>query len=142
MATLDAYDTKPILDTARTISVLGASTDVDKAGYYVPEHLAESGYRIIPVNPSRVGETVFGEPFRASLADVNEPIDIIDVFRPSAEVRAHVPEILALDPLPKLVWFQQDIRDDEAASELAAAGIDVVQDACLMVMHRILTRND
>ena len=130
---------RAILKTHRTIAVLGASTDRFRAGFYVPDYMHQQGYRIFPVNPNHVGATAWGEPFRATLAELaGQPIDILDVFRLPELLPRHLPEILAMQPRPKLVWFQQGIRNDEVAKALLAEGIGVAQDRCLLADHRRL----
>ena len=129
---------RTVLETARTVAVLGAHPEPGKAAHYVPLYLHEHGYRIVPVNPVYTDRVLFGESPRASLADLDEQVDVVDVFRPAERLPAHVAEILAMRPRPKVVWLQQGIRHDEVARELAEAGIDVVQDACMMAMHKKL----
>lgn len=131
---------REILLGARTVAVLGASTASERAGFYVPDYLHQHGYRIIPVNPMHRDEVGWGEPFRAKLTDIVEPVDIVNVFRHPNFLRSHTPEFLAMQPAPKVVWFQQGIRNDEVAAELIAAGIEVVQDRCALVDHGRLGR--
>jgi predicted CoA-binding protein len=88
------------------------------------------------VNPKL--DAVLGEPVVASLAELREPCDLLDVFRAAEHLPAHVDEILGMQTPPRTVWFQLGIRHDPSAERLAAAGIDVVQDRCLMVDHRRL----
>jgi uncharacterized protein len=129
---------REILETTRTIAVLGASTSPERAGFYVPEYLHAQGYRIIPVNPLHRGQIGWGEPFRQALTDIAEPVDLVDVFRHPAVLPAHAPEFLAMRPAPKVVWFQQGIRHDQVAAQLIAAGIEVVQDRCTLADHQRL----
>jgi len=127
---------RALLAGARRIAVLGAHVDPEKPAHYVPDYLHRTGYRILPVNPVYAGRLLWGEPVRASLADISEPVDVLDVFRRSARVADHADEILALRP--DLVWLQSGIRNDTVARTLEDAGIPVVQDRCLMVEHRRL----
>lgn len=127
---------REILRATKTIAVLGASTHPERPACYVPDYLHAQGYRILPVNPAHVGERGWGEPFRAELAELDEPIDLVDVFRHPRFLAGHLPELLAL--APRVVWFQQGIRDDAVAQALIAAGIEVVQDRCTLVDHRRL----
>ena len=122
----------------RTIAVLGAKGDADAPAYYVPTYLKARGYRILPVNPTRAGERILGESVVATLADLPEPVDAIEVFRRPEFLPGHVSEILRLPWKPAVVWFQLGIRHDDAAAELARAGIRVVQDRCMMPEHRRL----
>jgi predicted CoA-binding protein len=132
-------EVRAILETHRTIAVLGASTDRFRAGFYVPDYMHGQGYRILPVNPNHAGQSLWGEPIRSTLAELaGEAVDILDVFRLPELLPRHLPEILAMQPLPKLVWFQQGIRNDAVARELLAAGIRVAQDRCLLADHRRL----
>jgi len=127
---------RAFLARARCIAVLGAHVDAEKPAHYVPDYLHRKGYRILPANPVYAGRTLWGEPVRASLAEISKPVDILDVFRRSAQVADHTDEILALRP--GLVWLQSGIRNDTVARTLEDAGIPVVQDRCLMVEHRRL----
>jgi len=127
---------RALLAGARRIAVLGAHVDPEKPAHYVPDYLHRKGYRILPANPVYAGRTLWGEPVRASLADISEPVDVLDVFRRSAQVADHTDEMLALRP--GLVWLQSGIRNDAVARMLEDAGIPVVQDRCLMVEHRRL----
>jgi predicted CoA-binding protein len=127
---------REILLQTRTIAVLGIkSGDADDA-FRVPRYLQAQGYRILPVNPKL--SQVLGEPVAPSLAALREPYELLDVFRAPRHLPAHVDEILALDRPPRAVWFQLGIRDDASAARLAEAGIQVVQDRCIMVDHRRL----
>jgi uncharacterized protein len=127
-----------IFRDSRTIAVLGASNDRSRPAYYVPAYLKATGYLVQGVNPILEGEEVFGEPVVATLADLPEPVDVIDVFRRPAFLPGHASEILALPWKPAVVWFQLGIRNDAAARRLAEAGIRVVQDRCMMPEHRRL----
>src|SRR5678815_1171799 len=126
MATPDAR-LRQILETSPTIAVLGVHREPEKAAFYVPEYLHDEGYRIIGVNPRFHGEEVLGEPVRNTLAEITEPVDLVDVFRRSELIPQHVEDILAMKPRPKVVWFQLGIRNDDVARILEAGGITVVQ---------------
>ena len=127
-----------ILREAHTVAVLGAKADTRAPAYYVPAYLAARGYRLRPVNPTLTGRSVLGEPVVATLADLPEPVDVIDVFRRPQFLPAHAAEIVRLPWRPAAVWFQLGIRNDDAAATLARAGIRVVQDRCMMPEHRRL----
>jgi predicted CoA-binding protein len=129
---------REILADARTIAVLGASTRAARPAAYVPDYLHARGYRVVPVNPVHLGERRWGEPFRASLAELREPVDIVDVFRHPRFLPDHLADLLAIQPAPKVVWLQQGVRHDEFAAALIAAGIEVVQDRCTLADHRRL----
>ncbi len=127
-----------VLRSARTIALLGAHSDPSRPAYYVPEYLHSQGYRILPVNPALAGQTLFGERVRASLAELGEEIDIVDVFRRPDLLRSHLDDLRAMKPRPRLVWLQLGIRNDDFAREVEASGIDVVQDRCTLADHRRL----
>lgn len=119
-----------ILDTVRTIAVVGASPKADRASHRVMAYLQGRGYRTVPVNPGQAGQTILGEPVYANLADVPEAIDMVDVFRKSEAAGGVVDEALALSPLPAAIWMQLDVIDAAAAERAEAAGVKVVMDRC------------
>lgn len=123
-----------LLSDTKTIAVLGIKPEsrAGQAGYYVPAHMAQAGYDIIPV-PVYYPEVtqILGKPVFRKLADIGRSIDMVNVFRKPGDIPPHIDDILAAKP--KSVWFQLGIRNDEAAQRLAEAGIKVVQDRCLMV---------
>ncbi|MCB9567296.1 MAG: CoA-binding protein [Myxococcales bacterium] len=129
---------RAILAGSPTIAVLGAHDEPARAAFYVPDYLHDHGYRILPINPTLVGRRLWGEPVVASLAEVPGPVDLVDVFRRSEWLMDHVPEILAMRPHPKVVWFQLGVRSPAAAAALRAAGIEVVEDRCTLADHRRL----
>lgn len=124
----------------RKIAVLGANTDPGKPACYVPDYLAAQGFEVFPVNPVFVGRTLWGRPCVASLQELGEPIDLVDVFRRPAALMAHVPEILGMQPRPPVVWLQLGISHAEFARTLRDAGIRVVQDRCTLAEHRRLAQ--
>jgi predicted CoA-binding protein len=126
------------LRTARVIAVLGAHGDPARPAFYVPDYLHAQGYRILPVNPQLAGHTLWGEPARASLAALAEPVDIVDVFRRPDQLPGHLADVLAMAPRPRLVWLQQGIRHADFVRAVQDAGIDAVQDRCALVEHRRL----
>jgi len=127
-----------VLESARRVAVLGASARPGKPAHDVPAYLAEAGYEVVPVNPTQAGQALFGQTVREGLSDVGGPVDIVDVFRPPERLAEHVADLLAMEPLPKVVWFQLGIRNDEVATALREAGITVVQDRCMRQEHRRL----
>lgn len=129
-------DVRRVLAEARTVAVLGAHVEPHKPAHYVPEYLHAQGYRILPVNPVFAGRELWGEPVRRTLAELREPVDVVDVFRLSERVPMHVGDILAMTPRPKVVWLQLGIRNDGAARDLLEAGVAVVQDRCTLADHR------
>lgn len=118
----------------RTIAVVGASADPAKPAHRIPAYLQGQGYRILPVNP-RGGE-LFGEPVARSLAEVDGPVDVVDVFRPADEA----PEIAreAVRVGAKVLWLQEGIESEEARRVAEAAGLTVVMNRCMGVTHRQL----
>lgn len=134
----DPTHLRALIRESRTIAVLGAHTERSRAAFYVPSYMAGYGFRIFAVNPTLAGRPYFAGLAVASLADLTEPVDMVLVFRRSTWLMLHVPEILAMSPRPKVVWFQLGIRHELAASTLRAAGIEVIEDRCLMVDHRRL----
>lgn len=124
---------REILERSHTIAVIGIKAGADDDAFQVPRYMQQQGHRILPVSPRL--ESVLGQACVASLADLREPVDLVDVFRAAQHLPGHTDEILALRPLPFAVWFQLGIRDDASAARLRAAGIRVVQDLCLMVEH-------
>ncbi len=126
-----------LIRETRTIAVLGIKPEshADQAAYYVPAHMADAGFEIIPV-PVYYPEVteILGRPVFRKLADIGRPIDMVNVFRRPSDIPPHVDDIIAAHP--KSVWFQLGITNDEAAQRLAQAGIKVVQDRCLMVEER------
>jgi hypothetical protein len=127
-----------ILNDTRTVAVLGAKRGEGEPAHYVPAYLQQRGYRIVPINPTLAGSTILGEKVLGSLAELTDAVDLIDVFRRPEFLPGHAREILALAWRPRTVWFQLGIRHDGVAAELAGAGIDVVQDRCMMPEHRRL----
>jgi uncharacterized protein len=124
-----------VLARSRVVAVLGAQRDPFLPAHYVPRYLHRVGYRILPVNPTHLGHTLWGEPFRGHLTEITEPVDLVDVFRRPDALDDHLADFLAMQPLPRTVWFQLGIRNDRVAAALAAAGIDVVQDRCTKADH-------
>ncbi|MCC7055415.1 MAG: CoA-binding protein [Gemmatimonadaceae bacterium] len=128
------------LARVHTIAVVGIKPEETGApAWYVPEYTQRAGYRIIPV-PVYYPEmtTVLGEPVHRALRDVPTPVDTVQLFRRPADIPPHLDDILALHPA--LVWMQLGIRHDAVAESLARAGIDVVQDRCMLVELRAMGR--
>lgn len=134
-----AADIRGMLTITRTIAVLGIKTEAQsgQAAYYVPEYLQKAGYEVIPV-PVYFPETteILGRRVYRKLVDIPGEVDLVNVFRRPVDIPQHVEDILATRP--RAVWFQLGIRHDEVARILADAGIQVVQDRCIMVDHRAL----
>jgi uncharacterized protein len=121
---------RDLLGSPRVIALVGYSANADRPSNGVARFLKSRGHRVIPVNPGLAGQEALGETVRASLADVGEPIDIVDVFRRSEDVPPVVEQALALDPLPGAIWMQLGIRNAEAAEAARARGLTVVEDRC------------
>jgi hypothetical protein len=126
---------KQLLLNTHRIAVLGIKPNADAPAYYVPEYAQRAGYEIVPV-PVYYKELteMAGQKVYRKLTDIPGDIDMVNVFRRPADIPQHVDDIIAKNA--KSVWFQLGIRNDEAAERLARAGIDVVQDHCLMVELR------
>ena len=124
---------REIFERCRTIAVVGIKAGASDDAFRVPHYMQQHGHRIVPVSPKL--DRVLGERCFASLRELHEAIDLVNVFRAPQHLPAHVDEILAMDPRPFAVWFQLGIRDDASAARLRAAGVAVVQDECLMVEH-------
>jgi predicted CoA-binding protein len=122
-----------ILREAKSIAVVGFSSNPQKAGYYVPAYLKRQGYTIYAVNPN-VSEGLGGDPAYATLADVPAPIDLALIFQRSENVPPFVDQAIAVGA--KAVWMQLGIANEEAARKARAAGLDVVQNACMLVEHK------
>lgn len=129
---------RQILSEAKTIAVVGCSDKPDRTSYMIAEAMQRAGYRIIPVNPMIAGQTVLGEKVAASLADVTEPIDIVDVFRRSEDVLPVAEDAVKVKPLPKVLWLQQGIVNEEAGELAKQHGMEVVMDLCIKVIHAVL----
>jgi predicted CoA-binding protein len=119
-----------ILNTVKTIAMVGVSPKISRPSYFAFKYLLERGYRVIPVNPGQVGTELNGQKFVARLADIEEPIDMVDIFRNSQAALGVVQEALALKSLPQVIWMQLGIRNDEAARLAEDAGIKVVMNRC------------
>jgi predicted CoA-binding protein len=119
-----------ILNTVKTIAMVGVSPKENRPSYFAFKYLLERGYTMIPVNPGQAGKELLGRTFVARLADIPDPIDMVDIFRASEYVPPVVDEALALAPLPQVIWMQLGIRNDEAAAKAEAAGVKVVMNRC------------
>lgn len=132
------HDFQRIYDQTETIAVIGAHPDPEKPSHYVTKYLQEQGFDVFPVNPGYTDDEILGRTPVATVADLDVDIDVVEIFRRSEKVSEHVEQILALDPQPDVVWMQLGIRNQEAAHALEAAGIDVVQNTCMMAKHKEL----
>jgi uncharacterized protein len=125
----DSY-IRGILNTVKTIAMVGISPKDVRPSYFAFKYLLERGYRMIPVNPGQVGGEILGQPVFGKLTEIPEPIDMVDVFRAPQYAMAVVEEALALEPRPRVIWMQLGIRNEEAARLAEANGLKVVMDRC------------
>ncbi|MBZ9771208.1 CoA-binding protein [Mesorhizobium sp. CO1-1-8] len=129
----DSYDNTyiaGILNSVKTIAMVGASANDVRPSYFVLKYLLAKGFSVFPINPGQAGKEILGRMTYARLADIPEPIDMVDIFRAPAAVPGIVDEALRLDPLPKVIWMQLGVRHDETAARAEAAGIKVVMNRC------------
>lgn len=129
----DTYDNAyiaGILNSVKTVAMVGASANDVRPSFFVLKYLLNKGFAVFPVNPGHAGKEILGRMTYAKLADIPEPIDMVDIFRASAAVPPIVDQALALDPLPKVIWMQLTVRNDEAAAKAEAAGVKVVMNRC------------
>ncbi|MBZ9798202.1 CoA-binding protein [Mesorhizobium sp. ES1-4] len=129
----DSYDNAyigGILNSVKTIAMVGASANDVRPSYFVLKYLLAKGFSVFPINPGQAGKEILGRMTYARLADIPEAIDMVDIFRNAAAVPGIVDEVLQLDPLPKVIWMQLGVRHDEAAARAEAAGIKVVMNRC------------
>jgi predicted CoA-binding protein len=125
----DSY-IRGILNTVKTIAMVGASAKDNRPSYFAFKYLLERGYRMIPVNPGLAGKDLLGQRIYARLSEIPEPIDMVDVFRASQYALPIVQEALALKPMPQVIWMQLGVRNEEAAALAEAGGIKVVMNRC------------
>jgi predicted CoA-binding protein len=125
----DSY-IRGILNTVKSIAMVGASEKENRPSYFAFKYLLERGYNMIPVNPGHAGENLLGRRIYARLADGPEPIDMVDIFRGSRYALPIVEEALALQPRPQVIWMQLGIRNDEAAALAEANRLKVVMNRC------------
>jgi predicted CoA-binding protein len=123
-------DIRRVLTETRTIALVGWSPKPDRPSHRVAAFLKARGYRVIPVNPGQAGQSALGEVVRASLAEIGEPVDMVDIFRRSEEAGGVVDEALAVLSGVKTIWMQLGVLDEAAATRARAAGVAVVMDRC------------
>jgi uncharacterized protein len=116
------------------VAVIGMSKNLSKAAHYVPKYLSDNGYDIIPVNPS--AEEILGKKCYDSILEIDEPVDVIDIFRPSEQVLPFVKE--AIRKKPKVIWLQEGIHNSEAEELARKEGIKVVFNRCMLAEHQRL----
>jgi uncharacterized protein len=129
----DRYDDtyiRGILNTVKTIAMVGVSANTSRPSYFAFKYLLERGYRMVPVNPGLAGRELLRQKAYATLLDIPIPVDMVDVFRASEHALAIVTEALQMQPRPRVVWMQLGVRNDAAAELAEANGLKVVMDRC------------
>ncbi len=137
METALDYDRKmtAALCGLRTIALVGASHKPARPSHDVMAYLLSAGYRVIPINPGLAGGELLGQPVYARLAEVSEPIDLVNIFRRRDALSGLVDEALSLSPRPSAVWMQFNLIDQQAAARGEAAGVSVIMDRCTRIEH-------
>ena len=129
----DSYDDsyiRGILNTVKTIAMVGVSANVARPSYFAFKYLLERCYSMIPVNPGLADGELLGQKVYANLAEIPEPVDMVDVFRASQYALGIVREAIAMNPKPKVIWMQLGVQDAEAAALAEATGMKVVMNRC------------
>jgi uncharacterized protein len=122
--------TRNVLRDVKTVALVGASANPARPSHGVMKFLINKGYVVVPVNPGLAGQVMLGQKVYASLKDITQKIDMVDVFRNSEAALAVTLEALELSPLPDVIWMQLDVRHDEAAQLAEAKGVKVVMNRC------------
>ena len=134
---LDAF-LKDILNRNKVVAVVGVSTNPVRPSYYVARYLGLKGYTVIPVNPVYAGDQLFGQMIRSDLSEIDEPVDMVDIFRRSEHVPAIVDEALEHLPNLKTIWMQIGVEHAEATAKAEAIGLEVVQNRCPKIEYQRL----
>jgi len=134
----DSY-IRSILNTVKTIAMVGVSPNTSRPSYFAFKYLLERGFHMIPVNPGQAGKDLLGQKVYARLSDIPEPVDMIDIFRASQHVLPIVQEALTMKPRPGVIWMQLGVRNDEAAKLAEEAEIKVVMNRCPKIEYGRLT---
>lgn len=129
---------KRILQRTKRVAVVGVSMNPVRPSYYVARYLSLKSYTVIPVNPARAGKDLFGQTVRGSLADIPEPVDMVDIFRRSEAVPPIVDEALEVFPNLSTIWMQIGVEHAEAAAKAQARGVDVVMNRCPKIEYQRL----
>ncbi len=137
MSYSDAF-LKEILGRTKVVAVVGVSMNPVRPSYYVARYLGLRGYTVIPVNPGHAGEVLFGQEVRASLREVDAPVDMVDIFRRSEAVGPIVEEALEVLPGLRTIWMQIGVEHAEAAAQAEARGVDVIQNRCPKIEYQRL----
>jgi predicted CoA-binding protein len=129
---------KSLLSSVKCVAIVGVSSNPVRPSYFVARYLSLKGFTVIPVNPGLAGQTLFGQEIKASLSDIEGPIDMVDIFRRSDAVPAIVDEALEAFPDLKAIWMQIGVINADAAQTAEARGVDVVQDRCPKIEYQRL----
>ena len=119
-----------VLQSVKSVAIIGASANTNRPSFFVAKYLAAKGYDIFPINPGQAGKEIAGAMTYASVADLPQPVDMVDIFRRTEALPGIVSEIMQLPELARVVWMQLGIRDDAIAAALEMAGITVIQNRC------------
>ncbi len=119
-----------ILKSVKTIALVGASNNPARPSWIVFKYLLQRGYDVVPINPGAAGQSILGQTVYGQLAEVPRPIDMVEIFRNSEAAGPITDEALRLDPLPKVIWMQLSVRNDEAAARAEAEGVRVIMNRC------------
>ncbi|MEY3005369.1 MAG: hypothetical protein RLZZ491_2545 [Pseudomonadota bacterium] len=129
---------RDVLTRSRVFALVGVSPNPVRPSHYVGRYLGLKGYRVIPINPGHAGETLWGQTVKASLSDIAEPVDVVDIFRRPDAVPDIVAAALAMTPRPKVIWMQIGVTHPEAAARAQAAGLIVIQNRCPKIEYQRL----
>jgi predicted CoA-binding protein len=129
---------KSLLSSVKRVAIVGVSSNPVRPSYFVARYLSLKGFTVIPVNPGLASQTLFGQEVKASLSDIEGPIDMVDIFRRSEAVPAIVDEALEAFPDLKAIWMQIGVIHSDAAQTAEARGVDVVQDRCPKIEYQRL----
>lgn len=121
---------RDVLKTVKRIALVGASANEARPSWIVTKYLLDRGYEVVPVNPGLAGQTLLGRTVYGSLKDIPGPVDMVEIFRNSEAAGPITDEALSLDPLPKVIWMQLSVRNDEAAGRAEAKGLTVIMNRC------------
>lgn len=134
----DAY-IRQVLEDVKTVAIVGASANTVRPSYFVLTYMLSKGYTVLPVNPGQAGKEIAGALCYPSLKETPQPIHMVDIFRNSEAAFGVVEEALQLDPLPKVIWMQLEVRNDEAARLAEDAGVRVVMNRCPKIEYARLS---
>ena len=138
METYEDRFLKTVLNRTKTVAVVGVSTNTVRPSFYVARYLALKGYKVIPINPGHAGKEMFGTTIRASVSEIDEPVDMVDIFRRSEAVPPVVDEALEHLTGLKTIWMQIGVQHEEAAAKARAAGVDVIMNRCPKIEYQRL----